>query len=398
MSTHSAIRHPLDRSVQLPAPAESTSSQRDIDEGRNRLRRFIDPRPEPSNDERLQLLIDAVVDYGIFVLDPQGVVQTWNSGAQKLKGYAPDEIIGRHFSVFYPAEAVAAGWPAEELQRARKEGRFEDEGWRVRKDGSRFWANVVITALRDASGELTGFAKITRDLTERRLHEERLRASEARLRLLIESVQDYAIFMLDPDGTVRGWNSGAQAIKGYQAHEIVGRHFSVFYTPEDQQAGKPALELRTAAAQGRVEDEGWRVRKDGSLFWANVVVTRSQIADRRAARIRQDHARHDRPAPPGGPGAVQPAHERVPGDARARAAQPAGAGAQRIDADAAGAHAQPDPAQQPRHHRPPDQPSDAAGGRPAGRRAPQYRQGQAARASRRGWKNWCCAVSRPCGP
>ena len=143
----------------------------------------------------------------------------------------------------------------------------------MRKDGSRFWANVVITALRDASGELTGFAKITRDLTERRLHEEQLRVSEERVRLLVESVQDYAIFMLDPDGTVRGWNSGAQAIKGYAAHEIVGRHFSVFYTPEDQQAGKPEKALRAARPQGRVEDEGWRVRKDGSLFWANVVVT-----------------------------------------------------------------------------------------------------------------------------
>ncbi|HMA08453.1 MAG TPA: PAS domain-containing sensor histidine kinase, partial [Ramlibacter sp.] len=231
------------------------------------------PRPPLEFDERLQLLIDAVLDYGIFVLDPQGIVRTWNSGAQKLKGYASGEIIGRHFSAFYPAEAVAAGWPAEELKRARQDGRFEDEGWRVRKDGSRFWANVVITALRDASGELTGFAKITRDLTERRLHEEQLRVSEERVRLLVESVQDYAIFMLDPDGTVRGWNAGAQAIKGYAAHEIVGRHFSVFYTPEEQQAGKPEMALRAARAQGRVEDEGWRVRKDGSLFWANVVVT-----------------------------------------------------------------------------------------------------------------------------
>ena len=231
------------------------------------------PRRDPGYSERLQLLVEAVVDYGIFVLDPQGHVLTWNSGAEKLKGYTRDEIVGKHFSVFYPPEAVAAGWPAEELQRARQDGRFEDEGLRVRKDGSRFWANVVITALHDASGELSGFAKITRDLTERRRHEEQLRASEERLRLLIDSVQDYAIFMLDPDGTVRGWNPGAQAIKGYHAGEIVGRHFSVFYTPEDQQAGKPAAELQAAAQRGRIEDEGWRVRKDGTLFWANVVIT-----------------------------------------------------------------------------------------------------------------------------
>ena len=224
-------------------------------------------------DERLQLLIEAVVDYGIFVLDPQGHIVTWNSGAESLKGYTRDEIVGKHFSVFYPPEAVAAGWPQEELRNAQRHGRFEDEGWRVRKDGSRFWANVTITALRDASGQLTGFAKITRDLTERRQHEEAMRTSEERMRLLIESVQDYAIFMLDTDGTVRGWNSGAQAIKGYAAGEIIGRHFSVFYPPEDQRAGKPAAELKTAAERGRFEEEGWRLRKDGSLFWANVVIT-----------------------------------------------------------------------------------------------------------------------------
>ena len=235
-----------------------------------------DPPGSPwdgGDDERLQLLIDCVVDYGIFVLDPQGHVATWNSGAQRLKGYTRSEIVGQHFSVFYPPEAVAAGWPQEELRRATERGRFEDEGWRVRKDGSRFWANVTITALHDRSGRLNGFAKITRDLTERRMHEEQLRASEERMRLLIESVRDYAIFMLDPDGIVRGWNSGAQMIHGYQPADIVGRHFSTFYTPEDQKAGKPAAELKTALARGRVEEEGWRVRKDGSLFWANVIVT-----------------------------------------------------------------------------------------------------------------------------
>jgi PAS domain S-box-containing protein len=224
-------------------------------------------------EERLQLLIEAVVDYGIFVLDPDGKIVSWNTGAQKLKGYTRDEIVGQHFSIFYPAEEVQRGWPQEELRRALASGRFEDEGWRLRKDGSRFWANVIITPLYDAGGALAGFAKITRDLTDRRAHEQRLRASEERLRLLIESVRDYAIFMLDPDGTVRGWNSGAEAIKGYSADEIIGRHFSVFYTPEDQRDGKPATELEQALVAGRVEDEGWRVRKDGTLFWANVVIT-----------------------------------------------------------------------------------------------------------------------------
>jgi PAS domain S-box-containing protein len=223
--------------------------------------------------QRLQLLIEAVSDYGIFMLDPDGHILSWNSGAQKLKGYTRDEILGRHFSTFYPEESTASGWPQEELRRARQFGRFEDEGWRIRKDGTRFWANVIITALYDTSGELTGYAKVTRDLTERRQHEEQLRSSEERFRLLVDSVRDYAIFMLDPNGLVESWNSGAQAIKGYQASEIIGRHFSTFYTPEDQQAGKPENELREARATGRYEEDGWRVRKDGTLFWANVVVT-----------------------------------------------------------------------------------------------------------------------------
>jgi PAS domain S-box-containing protein len=224
-------------------------------------------------DDRFQLLVEGVVDYGIFMLDPEGHVISWNSGAERLKGYRRDEIIGKHFSVFYPPEANATGWPQEELRRARAQGRFEDEGWRVRKDGTLFWANVIITAVRGPDGSLTGYVKITRDLTERRRHEEELRISEERFRLLVESVRDYAIFMLDPDGIVRSWNAGAQALKGYTAGEIIGRHFSSFYTPQEQQAGKPAEELRTARANGRVEDEGWRVRKDGTLFWANVIIT-----------------------------------------------------------------------------------------------------------------------------
>jgi PAS domain S-box-containing protein len=150
---------------------------------------------------------------------------------------------------------------------------LQDEGWRLRKDGSRIWANVVITALRDASGELRGYLKITRDLTERRQAEEKLRQSEERLRLMIESVQDYAIFMLDPDGLVMSWNTGAERIKGYRANEIIGKHFSAFYTAEDLASQKPKRELEIAIRDGRVEDEGWRARKDGTKFWANVIIT-----------------------------------------------------------------------------------------------------------------------------
>jgi PAS domain S-box-containing protein len=229
-------------------------------------------RTDRQSEARFRLLVESVRDYAIFMLDPEGHVLTWNAGAERIKGYRAGEIIGRHFSKFYPAEA-SKDFPAYELRVAAKEGRFEDEGWRVRKDGTRFWANVVITALRDADGELVGFAKVTRDLTERREHEERLRQSEERFRLLVEGVPDYAIFSLDVNGNVATWNAGAQRIKGYKAEEIIGQHFRKFYPPEAIESGWPDHELRVATAEGRFIDEGWRVRKDGSRFWASVTIT-----------------------------------------------------------------------------------------------------------------------------
>src|SRR5689334_19143557 len=179
-----------------------------------------------------RLLVESVDDYAIFALDPDGYILSWNAGAQRFKGYIAEEIIGKHFSIFYPREKIEEGFPEYELREAARVGRFEDEGWRIRKDGTRFWANVVITALRDAAGHLIGYAKVTRDLTERRMAEEELRESEERFRLLVNSVKDYAIFMLDPTGHVATWNEGAQRIKGYSADEIIGKHFSIFYPPE----------------------------------------------------------------------------------------------------------------------------------------------------------------------
>ncbi|WP_290055850.1 PAS domain-containing sensor histidine kinase [Amycolatopsis solani] len=225
------------------------------------------------DDDRFRLLVQGVLDYAIFMLDRQGRISSWNAGAERIKGYPAEEIIGQHFSVFYPPEDVAAGKPAWELEVAAAEGRLEDEGWRVRKDGTRFWANVVITALYDDRGLLKGFGKVTRDVTDRRAAEVALRESEERFRLLVQSVVDYAIFVLDPAGRISSWNAGAERIKGYSAEEIIGQHFSVFYPAEDVAAGKPAWELEVAAAEGRLEDEGWRVRKDGTRFWANVVIT-----------------------------------------------------------------------------------------------------------------------------
>ncbi len=231
------------------------------------------------SEQRFRLLVQSVKDYAIFMLDPEGIVLTWNAGAELIKGYRADEIIGQHFSKFYPPEVK--DFPAHELRVAAAEGRFEDEGWRVRKDGSRFWANVVITAVHDANNNLLGFAKVTRDLTERRGHEDAVRQSEERFRLLVEGVTDYAIFMLDVNGFIATWNSGAARIKGYQPDEIIGQHFSKFYPQDAVQSGWPEHELRTAAAEGRFVDEGWRLRKDGSRFWAHVTITALRDAQNR---------------------------------------------------------------------------------------------------------------------
>jgi PAS domain S-box-containing protein len=233
-------------------------------------------------DSTFRLMVDAVTDYAIFLLAPDGRIRSWNAGARRIKGYRSDEIIGRNFAVFYPEDLLAENLPARELEIAADAGHFEGEGWRLRKDGSRFLANVVITALRDAGGQLVGYSKITRDLSEQRAHQELLRRSEERFRLLVEGVQDYAIFMLDPTGHIVSWNPGAQKTKGYNADEIIGKHFSTFYPQDQIDRNWPAQELEFALARGSFEDEGWRLRKDGSRFWASVVIT----------ALHDDHGKH----------------------------------------------------------------------------------------------------------
>ena len=247
--------------------------------------------PLKADPSLFALLVERVQDYAIFLLDIHGRIMSWNAGAANIKQYSSHEIIGRHFSTFYTQADIARDWPAFELKRAMMDGRFEDEGWRVRKDGSRFWANVVITALRDDAGKLVAFSKITRDLSERRREEEALRQSEERFRLLVDGVQDYAIFLLSPEGVVTSWNVGARRILGYEAGEIAGKHFSRFYMAEDIAEGKPWAELAIARESGRVEEEGWRRRKDGATFWARVVVTSLYDSDgnlRGYAKVTQD--------------------------------------------------------------------------------------------------------------
>lgn len=226
--------------------------------------------------EIFKLFVDTVKDYALFVMSMDGTILTWNEGARHIKGYEANEIIGQHFSRFYTEEAKKTNHPEHELEIAAREGRYEEEGWRVRKDGSKFWANVTITLLKDPDGNKIGFAKVTRDLTERRKaddeREQATRAAET-FKLMVETVKDYAIFMLDPKGYIVTWNEGARRIKGYTADEIIGSHFSRFYTEPDINRRHPENELEIAIREGRYEEEGWRVRKDGSTFWANVVIT-----------------------------------------------------------------------------------------------------------------------------
>lgn len=225
------------------------------------------------SEERFRLMVEGVRDYAIFMLDPKGHIITWNDGAKRIKGYSEDEIKGRHFSTFYTMEDLESKKPQRELEIAIATGKYEEEGWRIRKDGSVFWASIVITALYNEQNELIGFSKVTRDLTERKESEESLRQSEERNRLLVEQVTDYGIFMMDEKGRIISWNEGASKINGYSTKEIIGKYFSIFYTEEDLINGKPAMELKVAKAAGKYEEEGWRLRKDGSLFWANVVIT-----------------------------------------------------------------------------------------------------------------------------
>src|SRR5215475_2405151 len=229
-------------------------------------------RPNPRESERdFRLLVEGVTDYAIFMLDPDGYVTNWNAGAQRIKGYKAAQIVGKHFSVFFTSEDREAGLPARALETARKKKHYLADAWRLRKDGSRFFASIVIDPIYEKR-KLVGYASITRDITERRKARADLDQSENQFRLLVSGVTDYALYMLSPTGVVSNWNAGGQRIKGYLPEEIIGENFSRFYTPADRAAGKPQRALKIAKDTGHYEEEGWRVRKDGTFFWASVVI------------------------------------------------------------------------------------------------------------------------------
>lgn len=224
-------------------------------------------------ENRYHFAIDIDSEFAIFTLDSAGQVETWNAGAAHITGYQMGEILGKPFSVLYPIVSAGAPVPSDILARASTTGRAYYEGWHSKKDGTQFWASALVIAQRREQGDLAGFAAVAHDFSRRHLIEARLRRSEQRLQAMIDSVEDYAIFMLSPTGEVTSWNTGAQRIKGYSADEIIGRHFSVFYPPEGRAAGLPERMLETASERGRAEAEGWRIRRDGSRFWADVIIT-----------------------------------------------------------------------------------------------------------------------------
>lgn len=239
------------------------------------------------SEERYHRMITEVQDYAIILLSPEGIIENWNKGAEKIKGYTAEEALGKSFRMFYTPEDVKSGLPDRLIGHASKHGKANHEGWRVRKDGTRFWGSISITALHNSKGEVIGFSKVTRDLTERHHHEQQvdklltdirrnnelLRESEARYHRMVAEVEDYVIILLDVNGFIQNWNKGAQKIKGYDPEEVIGQHFSLFYSPEDREKGIPQMLLQKAFQYGKANHEGWRVRKNGSQFWGSVVIT-----------------------------------------------------------------------------------------------------------------------------
>jgi PAS domain S-box-containing protein len=238
-------------------------------------------------EQKFQSMIAEVEAYAILLLAPDGRIVSWNKGAEKIKGYTANEILGKSFKVFYSKEDIEKQIPDMLLNQALETGKATHEGWRLRSDGSRFWGSVVITRLHDESGNTSGFLKVTRDLTDHKIAEDRynnyledlrqkneeLTKSEARYHRMVAEVQDYAIILLDASGTILDWNKGAEKLKGYKPEEILGKNFRLFYPEEDRQTNLPQKLLDQAAQKGSATHDGFRIRKDGSRFWGNIVLT-----------------------------------------------------------------------------------------------------------------------------
>jgi PAS domain S-box-containing protein len=218
-------------------------------------------------------MVEEIQDYALILMDVNGIIRNWNRGAEKIKLYREDEILGKHFSIFYLQEDLDRNLPQQLIQEAAINGRSAHEGWRKRKDGSRFWGSITITALHDEDDKVIGFSKVTRDLTEKKIAEDNLRLSEERYHQMIAEVQDYAIILLSVDGIIENWNVGAENIKGYNSKDVIGKKFDLFYTPEDRASDLPNRLLAEAKKNGKAIQEGWRVRKDGSKFWGTIVIT-----------------------------------------------------------------------------------------------------------------------------
>ncbi len=216
-----------------------------------------------SQDQLYRVLVRNIQDYAIYMLGPDGTIMSWNKGAELLKGYQEEEVIGTHFSRFFRKEDQRNRRPQKLLQEAAEVGRVEDTGLRVRKDGSTIWVNVVVDAIHDENGDLIGFGKVTRRLTS---------TNPMIYETLVRNIEDYAIYMLDLSGRVVSWNRGAERIKGYTADEIIGKPFATFFLPEDRERGVPQQMLDRARTHRSVEERGRRRRKDGTTIWVHAVI------------------------------------------------------------------------------------------------------------------------------
>ena len=228
------------------------------------------------SEARFRLLVECVADYAIYMLDPKGQVVTWNEGAERSKGYKAEEIQGKNYSIFFLPEDAKAGLPTRELMAAARDGRYETEAWRRRKDSTKFWALVTLTAIRGPEGELRGFAKVTRDMTAQKASEEVLRRQNAELeryRIIVENIVDYVIFTLDAEGRIDSWSPGARNVLGYSAEEALGREYSLVFTPEEIESGEPQKEMAEAARNGHCTTDDWRVRRDGRIIWVSGALT-----------------------------------------------------------------------------------------------------------------------------